>query len=371
MSLRRLTFSAPLAIVFVAACSFPDYVFDDARFEKQNPGELGGAAGNAQAGSSGKGGESGKGGTAGTGGAGGAAGAEEGGAAGDAGAGGDPGTGGTTAGTGGTTAGTGGTAAGTGGTTAGTGGTTAGTGGTTAGTGGTTAGTGGTTAGTGGTAGKGGSAGTGGSAGAPATACTTNAQCSASEICAEPFQSGSEVYLKCGLRNPDAGKVKAGGVCATDIDCESFVCIVASGATKGSCLGACASAADCSTASVCVPTRLSNNSDISLCTLACKNDASCDATTKRLCVLYDDPNPAVNVVGFACLDPQPGSTDFGQIVPAGGFCKWGIGVGSADGNKCTKPCDTAADCAAPFPACNSVQIDKPVMGKTTVKVCTQ
>lgn len=340
-----------LPVVLFVACSFPDYQFDDARFNAQNGEGDAGEGGTEGGGKGGKGGTTGKGG-AGAGGTGdaGAAGAGEGGTAGKGG-----GSGGA-AGDAGGSGGASGSASGAGGGSGSTAGS-SGKGGA-AGMGGSGAGTGGA----GGTAGAGGSAGKGGSA--PAGTCTSASDCKASELCSEPVTIGTERYFKCFPKNPDAGAVKAGGLCDDNTDCESFVCLMVSGATKGICSGTCGTRSDCASTAVCFDGNLSQNSTIRICQPECLSDAGCDPGLKANCALYEDTLPAPSVVGFSC-QPTIGA-DFGAEPAAGQSCKSSVLIGT----KCTKPCESQSECEAPFPACKSGPIGTASGGTAVIKVCS-
>lgn len=359
--LRRVALLAPFALA--AACSFPDYQFDDARYNARTGNGLGGTEGEGGRGTAGttskvggsggsptKGGSSGKGGGP-------QGGTAQGGGTATAGA------AGTSAGTG-ASSGVGGGASGGGGVAAGG----AGTGGTVAsgGKGGSSAGLGGSAGGGGDAAGAGGGAGTNGSAGKPATACTKASQCKPTELCSEPFDVGDELYLKCSVRNPDGGALKPGAFCGGSLACESFGCFTLKDATKGTCSGTCETSQDCALDAICITVNLSQSSQARLCYPSCKNDAACLAESKLVCAIYNDP--VADTVGFAC-QPSGGTAGLGETADPKVGCKWGITFGGATDSKCTKPCEAESECGAPFPTCRSVPIDNPKVGQTVIKVC--
>ena len=359
--LRRVALLAPFALA--AACSFPDYQFDDARYNARTGNGLGGTEGEGGRGTAGttskvggSGGSPTKGGSSGTGG-GPQGGTAQGGETGKAGA------AGTSAGTG-ASSGVGGGASGSGGAAAGG----AGTGGTVAngGKGGSGAGVGGSAGSGGDAAGTGGGSGTTGGGGKPATACTKASQCKPTELCSELFDVGEEVYLKCSVRNPDAGALKPGAVCGSSSPCESFSCLTVTGATKGTCSGTCETSQDCALDAICTTVNLSQSSQARLCYPSCKNDAACPADGKLNCAFYDDP--VADTVGFAC-QPSGGTAGFGETADPKVGCTWGITLGGATDSKCTKPCEAESECGAPFPTCRSLPIKTPSGAQTTIKVC--
>ena len=354
--------AALLPVLFVA-CTFPDYQFDDKRFNAQNGnGEAG--EGGTEAG--GKGGTTSKGGSSGKGGA-------TAGAGGDAGEGGESGSGGSAGTVAGGASGKGGAAGSSG--AAGTGGT-SGAGGRwgSCGAGGAAGGGTGGASGSGGTAGGSGAAGaTGGTSGGggtgPAGTCTTNADCTADELCSTPVSIGNGNYLKCFGKNPAPGAEKAGAVCESDGDCESFACLFNSqAATKGVCTAACGTTAECAPNAVCFPHRYSATYAVRLCDRSCTSDAVCDPATESVCQLYSDP--ITDVVAFACLGFPPSSATFGEANTASKPCRSGVTIGNGANAKCTKPCDSAAECAPPFPACSLGPIGTPGGKTAQVKVCT-
>jgi hypothetical protein len=101
------------------------------------------------------------------------------------------------------------------------------------------------------------------------------------------------------------------------------------------------------------------------CAFACARNADC-TIAGDVCQAWS--NSAANRVDLACGPVPPGSSSFGSACTGGGTCPNGVCF-PAPTNECTRPCVTAADCAAPLPNCTPILYTLPGGGTQASSVC--
>jgi hypothetical protein len=235
-------------------------------------------------------------------------------------------------------------------------------------TGGTSAGNGGTSAGG---AGNGGTAaggmGTGGT-GPLDGPCTSSSNCNGGQVCSKiDIGAGTEV-----CQSPNAAGADIGATCSGNGTCKSKNCDLA-----GTCTVGCASDSECGPGIVCVRQYYSAAFKPNICLKKCLHNADCQPNQFGIttCVLQEDI--VSDSILFACAYyASPGDAtsaggtfkDFGEVLGASDGCIYGVTL--TNGNYCTKPCTSSAECDAPLPNCSAGGIQNPSgSGTSVIKTC--